>query len=129
MLTQAGPIFEECATRSRAVRLEDLHTRSRETLESLCQWAGLEWDEVLLRSTFNGIDHVDSETADGKPLQGFQSHTISRKRYLCCRWFDVVRLKLIYARVFRAWNYPLPAVYRLRWLSHISERPCSRWRT
>ena len=112
MLTQAAPMFGECAARSAAVRLEDLHTRSRETLERICDWAGLEWDDCLMRSTFNGIDHTDSETADGKALQGFQTHTISRKNYLCCRWLDAVRLRVLYANVYRAWKYPLPAIYR-----------------
>ena len=81
-------------------------------LGRICEWAGLEWDDSVMRSTFNGIDHTDAETADGKVLQGFQNHTISRKNHLCCRWLDVVRLKLLYANVYRAWNYPLPAIYR-----------------
>ena len=38
---------------TRAVRLEDLHQRPRETLERLCAWLDIPWDDALLQSTFD----------------------------------------------------------------------------
>ncbi len=38
---------------SRAIKLEDLHRSPRETMETLCQWLQLAWDESLMSSTFN----------------------------------------------------------------------------
>ena len=40
--------------RSIAVRLEDVHMKSHETLQRLCQFLGLDWNECLLESTFSG---------------------------------------------------------------------------
>ena len=110
MMVQARPILEGDAGRSRAVRLEDLHTQSRDTLARICAWAGLAWDESLMHSTFNGIPYTE-RVAEGM-IAGFQTQTIGRTKYARCRWFDVVRLRFLYAHVFPAWNYPLHAIYR-----------------
>ena len=117
MLTQARPVSDSCAPRSRAVRLEDLHTNPRATLEKLCDWLGLAGDGCLFESTFNGVRH--SEGVEGTVLEGFQTQAISRNGYYCCRWIDVVRLNLIFARIFSAWGYPLSRVYRARLLQRL----------
>ena len=110
MMVQAKAVIEDNAERSRAVRLEDLHTHSRETLARICAWTGLQWHDSLMHSTFNGIPYRE-RVAEGT-VEGFQTRTISRKAYACLRPFDVIRLKFLYAHIFPAWNYPIAALYR-----------------
>ena len=38
-----------------AVRFEDLHMHTRQTMQWLAQWLGIEWDESLLQSTLRGV--------------------------------------------------------------------------
>ena len=48
------PFAPAVASRSRAVRLEDLHRAPEATLRTVADWAGLTWNPVLLQSTFAG---------------------------------------------------------------------------
>jgi hypothetical protein len=111
MLTHSKPINRSYAKQSRAVRLEDLHRRSRETLEGICNWLGLDWDDRLLESTFNGVPHV--EPSNGRTIEGFQTETIARKKYDCYRAIDRFRLSVILFHINRSWNYETSLVHRL----------------
>lgn len=111
MLTQAKPIFAASAERSRAVKLEDLHTSSRDTLQRICTWLAIEWNDSLMTSTFNGIEHIDPSI--GNDYKGFQTYTISRKKFECYSWIDMVRLKFLYSHLYTNWNYQHPFYYRV----------------
>ena len=53
----------------RAIRLEDLHLESEIVIHNICEWIGIEFDEVLLKSTFDGrLWRGDSTIA---PKNGF----------------------------------------------------------
>ena len=103
---------------TRAVRLEDLHQRPRETLERLCAWLDIAWDDALLQSTFDGrLWHW----TDGKrTLSGFQRRTHAKTHGDVFTGIDRLRLRLLLAEAYRAWNYPLPRwcdSAALAWLS------------
>ena len=118
MMTQGRPVFADKAENSRAVRLEDLNTAPRETLEAICAWSGLEWNDSLLESTFNGRPYVN--LSDGKQHQGFHADAISKKKYACYGWFDTLRLKLMLSDLYVSWGYVLPGIYRSAWLRRFS---------
>lgn len=48
------PYSPALASRSRAIRLEDLHRAPESTMRTVAQWIGLPWEPVLLESTFAG---------------------------------------------------------------------------
>ncbi|MBI5240190.1 MAG: sulfotransferase [Elusimicrobia bacterium] len=57
------------------VKLEDLHSQPRREMEKVAAWAGIGWDDSLLKSTFNGLQYWGDPQAV-KPMQGFStSHT------------------------------------------------------
>ena len=103
---------------TRAVRLEDLHHRPRETLERLCDWLDLPWDDALLCSTFDGKPWhwPDGSRTPGGP----QRRTLAKTHDDVISGFDHVRLRLLLADKYRAWDYRLPRWCRsaaLAWLS------------
>lgn len=91
---------------TRGVRLEDLHLQPRETLERLCAWLGIEWDDALLQSTFDGLPW-QYRTTGGVTVSGFQKTTISKTHDGYITGFDRLRLKLLFADCYKAWNYPI----------------------
>lgn len=103
---------------TRAVRLEDLHNRPRETLEKLCDWLGIPWDDALLQSTFDGkLWHWPDGS---RTLSGFQRRTLAKTHDDVISGFDRVKLRLLLADKYRAWDYRLPRWCRsaaLAWLS------------
>ncbi len=100
------------------MRLEDLHNQPRQTLERLCDWLGLAWDDSLLHSTFDGKPW---HWSDGKrTLSGFQRGTLAKTHGDVLSGLDRMRLRLLLADKYRAWGYRLPRWCRsaaVAWLS------------
>ena len=98
---------------TRGVRLEDLHTRPRETLENVCAWLGIDWHDSLLQSTFDGITW-NYRTTGGTTVNGFQRTTIGKKHADVFTAFDRFRFSLLFADLLRAWNYPIHRIFTWR---------------
>ncbi len=98
------PVFEEYRERTRAVRLEDIHKKPRETLLSLVQWLGIDWSENLMISTFNGIKWWNLKDTSSN-LSGFNKVTISRKHEEIFSQFDKFRLQYFVNRKCLHWGY------------------------
>jgi hypothetical protein len=94
-----------CTRTSRAIRLEDLHAKPRATLEALCRWIGIAWDDRLLISTFGG--QLMSWHIGGKVYTGhaFQSETTSKKNSDVMSTFDRWRLKFLFGDRYHDWGY------------------------
>ncbi|MAG98377.1 MAG: hypothetical protein QF797_05405 [Alphaproteobacteria bacterium] len=102
-------VWEGCE--SRAVRLEDLHTKPRETLEKVAAWVGIEWHENLLHSTFDG--KLWTWRSDDTTVQGFQRQTIAKRHRGTVTPFDRLRLKLLLADKYAAWGYDIGWLFLL----------------
>ncbi|MBI4179211.1 sulfotransferase [bacterium] len=101
------PVPAEFRDRWRAVRLEDVHTRPRETLEKICEWLDLPWNDILLKSTVNGkLWWNEKNTVQ---VSGFSQAILSQKFEEYLPAFDRIRFQIIFARKCAAWNYPAPA--------------------
>ena len=110
-MEHSKPITRTADYRVRAVRLEDLHGRPKETLERACAWLGIGWDENVLRSTFDG--RLWHWAYGNKVVTGFHSHSISRS-YDHVFWpLDRLRIRFLLAARFAAWSYPIAPVYRI----------------
>ena len=90
--------------RSIAIRLEDLHTKSRDTLEGLCRWLQLDWDDCLLQSTFAGKKWWSRPGM--RRLNGFSKNIIGREPQF--GRFDRWRLARIASPILRQYEYPGP---------------------
>ncbi len=102
--------IEWVAENSRAVRLEDLHTKPRETLEKICAWLELDWHDCLLESTFDG--KLWHWSTGGRTVSGFQTATIKQQHSDAVSWYDRLRLRFFFADKYDAWDYPLAPWYR-----------------
>lgn len=100
-LLDYGPLYgasESC----RALRLEDLNSRPRDTLSRLCAWLGLEWDDSLLRSTFNGMKWWGLPTSSDQQ-SGFRSSS----RPPSVSESDKARIQTLLPGLYESWNYEL----------------------
>ena len=104
---------------TRGVRLEDLHTQSRATLERVRAWLGIEWQDSLLQSTFDG-QPWHYRTTGGATVKGFQQTSIAKKHADVFTSFDRFRLKLLFADQFQAWGYAIPRALTWRPLSYLA---------
>ena len=104
------------AERSKAIKLEDLHSDSHVTLKKLIQWIGVDWSNSLLESTYNGKKWWNVK--DSQKLNGFNKTIISDNYRNVYSKFDLYRLKVLYAKRFIVWGYPNRNISRLeRFLS------------
>lgn len=95
--------------RTRAVRFEDLHGRTEQTIRQLAQWLGLSDRPTLRESTFNGIPYV--VTRNGISWTGPRIEQMQRRsRYLSAN-DRAVLFALLYDD-FAAWDYACPAIFR-----------------
>jgi hypothetical protein len=95
-------------SRTRAIRFEDLHSDTAQTMRDLAAWLGIPYQAALLASTFNGIPYVvtrDGKTWSGPRLQKVQrsSRNISRR--------DRALLYSLFYENFLPWNYPCPKIF------------------
>lgn len=96
------PGFELC---SKAIKLEHLHTQPEITLENICNWLSLNWNPVLLKSTFNGKLWHNLEGTDN--VRGFNTTIISKRHEDLLTEADRVRLETHFRFLYKSWDYPL----------------------
>lgn len=101
------PFFPDAADRSRAVRLEDFHKNPKATLQALCRWIGIPWDDCLLESTFDGKKWWNRP--ESPRISGFGTKTIRGDRHNdVTSSFDRARLQGILCRKSAVWGYTAP---------------------
>lgn len=89
--------------RSRAVKLEDLHINPKIVLEKLCAWMGLSWADSLLESTFDGKKWWNLR--DSTQISGFNKLIISKNHDDVFFKIDKYRLRVLYWKRYKYWNY------------------------
>jgi len=95
-------------SRTRAIRFEDLHCDTAETLRRLVGWLGLPFQASLLESTFNGTPYVVER--NGKVWSGQRPEQAQRSS----ENISFVDRALIFALLydnFATWNYPCPKIF------------------
>ena len=106
LLTGPKQLFEGFdLSRVIAVKLENLHMESRETLERIADFIEISWDEILLKSTFNG--HLWWNFRDTKKVNGFNKNIIDGDISDYLDEFDVFRIKWILSNLYKAFGYEM----------------------
>ncbi|MEO5371559.1 MAG: sulfotransferase [Magnetococcus sp. DMHC-1] len=118
ILLGGTPANNEYKDRSRAVRLEDLKANPRSTMERVCQWIGIPWDDILLQSTINGKQFW-FPTTEGKRLQGFEKDHLHQDNTKYFTWLDRFRLHVILAEKRRLWGYPTAPWASWNWVRYL----------
>jgi hypothetical protein len=99
-------------TRTRAIRFEDLHCKTAETLGRLVDWLGLPFRASLLDSTFNyGIRFFVER--NGNIWSGPQPEQAKRHSQNISITDRVLIFAVLYDN-FLVWNYPCPKIFRSR---------------
>jgi hypothetical protein len=96
-------------SRTRAIRFEDLHCDTAETMRALSDWIALPFQATLLYSTFNEKPYLitrDGNTWSGRRLEQVQrqSQHLSRK--------DRALLFTLFYENFVEWGYPCPRAFK-----------------
>jgi hypothetical protein len=95
-------------SRTRAIRFEDLHRDTAQTMRDLADWLGLPYRTSLLDSTFNGTPYV--VTRDGSTWSGPRPQKAQRSSQHISS-MDRALLFALFHENFLAWNYPCPAIF------------------
>ncbi|MHB1947006.1 MAG: sulfotransferase [Gammaproteobacteria bacterium] len=103
----ATPLLKADNVETCALRLEDLHTQGEKTLRALCRWLNIEWNPVLLQSTFNGKKWWNRPEL--KPINGLDKSFVRFRGQDIIPWFDRVRLEFLFQNWKKAWNYKHPS--------------------
>ena len=107
------PIPLETRSQWRGVRLEDLHKSPRETMQRICDWLEIPWDETLVQSTVNGKQWWNEK---GRPqLSGPNQAIISQSNKDYIPFLDRFRLNVLSAKRCGSDGYEVKARYR--WLA------------
>ncbi len=88
---------------SRVVRLEDLHQSSTQTLNKLCDWLKIPWDDRLLQSTNNG--KMWWNRPESAQVTGFSQKPISRTHDDIISKFDRYRLEVLLSQLKAKMGY------------------------
>jgi hypothetical protein len=102
-LFQSVPASAEWTSRTAVMKLEDLHTEPRATLDLLCGTLGIEWNDSLLQSTFGGKKWWNTLTS--ALVSGFNTKTISNSYDELLSSFDKFRLESMLRVKYKAWGY------------------------
>ncbi|MDP7034065.1 MAG: sulfotransferase [Planctomycetota bacterium] len=97
------PLLEPQRKHSRAVRLEDLKLKTRPTLQALCDWLQIPWDDALLDSTISGLTWWNVK--DSSRIRGFDTTPLKRKHENLFNTFDRFRLEVILGDKYAQWGY------------------------
>lgn len=97
------PYREGYRNRCSAIRLEDLHREPRATLERVCDWLSVPWDDCLLQSTFQGKRWWNRPNAIR--ISGFGSAVIGQQYEELVSPEDRERLALLADRKLFRWRY------------------------
>jgi hypothetical protein len=94
---------------SRAVRFEDLHNHTAETVSRIAEWLGLPHQRALMTSTLNGTPYVVERGgitwSGARPQQAERSSDNLRT-------IDRLILFALFHEDFVAWHYSYPGVFR-----------------
>ncbi|WMJ81317.1 hypothetical protein RBU49_03405 [Clostridium sp. MB40-C1] len=86
-----------------AIKLEDLHTNSKNTLKNICRFLNISWDDKLLESTFDGLEWWNAKGS--QKVNGFNPNIVKRKHEDLFTEFDRERLKALLFKKYDAWEY------------------------
>lgn len=100
-LNRFRPIYNDKF--SRAIKLEDLHNKPKQTLRKLISFLKIKWSSKLLESTFLGKKWYNLR--DTNHLSGFNKVIISKKYDLFLSPYDKSRLSYLYKNVYQKWKY------------------------
>lgn len=90
------------------VKFEDVKYRGKQTLEALCEFLEIPFEESLLKTTLNGVEvYFPANTKEGvKYITGFDTSAASQKDFsdILSPW-DEVRLNIFFAKFKKALGY------------------------
>lgn len=99
------------ASRTGAIRFEDLHLHLEETMRAVAAWLGLPYRSSLLDSTFNGRQYVWITRTGTESWSGARpAKAVRDSRNLF--FTDRCMLFAVLYEDFVAWNYPCPRIFR-----------------
>ena len=101
------------------IKFEDIKYEGKKTLEVLCDFLQIPFEESMMKTTLNGIEvYFPANTQDGvKYITGFDTSAASQKDFsdILTSW-DEVRLNIFYSVFKKALGYKTeyPAFYELK---------------
>lgn len=92
----------------KVIRFEDAKKRTYETMQAVCGWMGIEFDECMLETTVNGIVvyFPSAATDKEKTISARDTTAVDRRDFSAqLSAYDVFRLNFAFQNVKRAYGY------------------------
>ncbi len=121
ILLHRVPVSVDWVSRTYLIKLEDLHTKSRETLQLVCDHLDISWNDHLFESTFGGIKWWNTITSE--VVSGFNTITISKTHDDVLSSFDKFRLECLLRVKYKAWGYESFNFFDFETLKKLFEYP------
>lgn len=87
------------------LRFEDFKLHVRESLQSLCEYLDIPWDNALLKITANGTEYMAFGTG------AFDPAPLKKRYYNVCNPFDYYRIELVMSKYWKHFGYE-PLFYK-----------------
>lgn len=119
-LVKHGQPHTGMESRTRAVRFEDLHNKTAETLNRVIDWLGLPHPAAELKSTFNGKPFVVER--GGITWSGPRTEQTLRSSRNVASADQAMLFALLYEN-FIAWNYSVPRIFKYTFIRTLACMP------
>jgi hypothetical protein len=107
-LTKTDQPYPGAESQSRAVRFEDLHNMTAETISRIAEWLRLPYHPSLMKSTFNGTPYVvERQGISWSGARQQQTERSSQNLTMIDRFI----LFALFHENFAAWNYRYPKLF------------------
>lgn len=104
ILRGAPPVLEENRKRTRAIKLESLHTEAEPVMRRLTEWLDIPWDKTLLESTYNGLQWWSVPSRKGD-LSGFSPERVENDGAGVMSALDNFKIKALLHDSYARWGY------------------------
>ncbi len=111
MLERDKFIPQQDSMRFFCVRMEDLHTKTRETMELVARWVNIDWDDTLLKSTHDGEEF--KLWRPGGYTTGLNPQIWKQNRCKCLFFYDRWKLRYLFEQNYKEWGYNPGLLYKL----------------
>ena len=111
----------------RGVKLEDLKSNPKETLEKLVQWIGIPFHPTLLNSTFGNLEYWGPLSPNSAPIRGFDKANLQQKKGRFFGRKDIEILETLLLPFSVAYGYSDTSIdelsYKLKHIQPLLDKP------
>lgn len=114
-LAAAGRVHSTLDPFSRAIRFEDMHTRTEDLTKSIAKWLGIDWDVRFLEPTIDGKEQLFPK--HNNVVRGLNKNIEKEQSSPHLTFLDRLLFESVNYRAYKAWGYTTSTKFNcLNWI-------------